>query len=237
MPAIQRKVTPGPIEIFDSLGKYGAGANYDAYIARGPRGWAAYSPDARVDTDPTPRRFRYLLGRKIAQPRAVDGRALPGGHDLGTTERAARIEAELVLLFVLLNPSTATEQDNDPTITRCEGYALDWGYTHLWIANVFAYRSTDPYAMIKAQKRGEDVIGPLNDAAIRAAAAHADAVVCGWGNHGRLGDRSSKVRKMLEDDLRTPHVLKLNHKTEEPVHPLYQPRALTPRPWWLAERE
>jgi len=236
-PTAAKRVAPGPFVLFDGLKNHGAGANYDARVAHGAKGWAVFGPE------PEPSPFRYLLGRKIAQPQTREGLPMPGGASLDTDEVHARIAADLVVLFVLLNPSTADQDDNDPTITRCIGYATDWGYSNLWVANAFAYRSKDPYAMIKAHKRGEDVIGPLNDPLIRCASSLADRVVCAWGNHARLGDRAAALRKLIEGDAPdgadhpVPHVLKLNHKTREPVHPLYQPRALQARPWWLVERE
>ena len=47
-------------------------------------------------------------------------------------------------MFVGLNPSTADETADDPTIRRCMAFARDWGYGALCMANLFAYRATDP---------------------------------------------------------------------------------------------
>ena len=47
------------------------------------------------------------------------------------------------VLFIGLNPSTATETKNDPTIRRCMGYAKDWGYGGYIMGNIFAFRSSD----------------------------------------------------------------------------------------------
>jgi hypothetical protein len=51
------------------------------------------------------------------------------------------------VLFVGLNPSTADATTDDPTIRRCIGFAKRWGYGGITMANVFAYRATDPREM------------------------------------------------------------------------------------------
>ena len=63
------------------------------------------------------------------------------------------------VLFIGLNPSTADEKSDDPTIRRCLGFARSWGYGGLIVANLFAYRATAPSALREAR----DPIGPLND--------------------------------------------------------------------------
>ncbi len=48
------------------------------------------------------------------------------------------------LMFIGLNPSTADERLNDPTIRRCIGFAERWGYGGMFMCNVFSLVSTDP---------------------------------------------------------------------------------------------
>ena len=72
-------------------------------------------------------------------------------------------------LFVLLNPSTATEFQNDPTVERCERRARALGFGAFRVINIFAYRATDP----KVMRKVADPVGPENDAAL----ADGDAVV------------------------------------------------------------
>ena len=50
-------------------------------------------------------------------------------------------------LFVMLNPSTATEVQNDPTVERCERRARALGCGAFRVVNIFAYRATDPQVM------------------------------------------------------------------------------------------
>lgn len=125
------------------------------------------------------------------------------------------------VLLVGLNPSTADHLRDDPTIRRCIGFARDWGYSGLCVANLFALRATYPEDLLAA----EDPVGPRNDQWLRRLARNAGLVVGGWGNHGRYRDRADQVLPWLPE----PHCLRLN-QSGEPAHPLYLPRHLTPFP-------
>ena len=70
-------------------------------------------------------------------------------------------------LFVMLNPSTATEMQNDPTVERCERRARALGFGAFRVVNIFAFRATDPRVM----RMQSDPIGPANDAHILDSAA------------------------------------------------------------------
>lgn len=119
-------------------------------------------------------------------------------------------------LFLMLNPSTADEIDNDPTVERCQRRAARMGYGGLWVANIFAYRSTDPAALYSIP----DPVGPENDQAILDAARNAGIVICGWGTHGNHLDRGEKVLALLRDAGVKAHCLQLN-ADGTPRHPLY----------------
>ena len=62
-------------------------------------------------------------------------------------------------MFIGLNPSTADEIQDDPTIRRCIRYAKDWNYGGYIMGNIFAYRSTDPKKLLHI----DDPIGRKND--------------------------------------------------------------------------
>ena len=66
------------------------------------------------------------------------------------------------VMFVMLNPSTATEVQNDPTVERCERRARALGFGGFRVTNIFAWRDTDPRQM----RAAADPVGPGNDAAI-----------------------------------------------------------------------
>ena len=96
-------------------------------------------------------------------------------------------------LFVMLNPSTATEVQNDPTVERCERRARALGFGAFRVTNIFAFRATDP----KVMRAVADPVGPENDAAILGSVAWADKVVCAWGNHGAASGPGRAVEAML----------------------------------------
>ena len=126
--------------------------------------------------------------------------------------------------FLMLNPSTADEVANDPTVERCERRARAWGYRSLIVTNLFAWRSTDPRGMLTAA----DPVGPENDAAILSAAEGSELVVCAWGNHGKHLGRAATVRGLIGH--LSPKCLRVA-KTGEPCHPLYLPYELEPIPY------
>lgn len=134
-------------------------------------------------------------------------------------------EPQRTLCMVMLNPSTADEFKNDPTVERCCRRARMWGYDRIDVVNIFALRSTDPKGLYDSQ----DPVGEENDAAILAAARAADLTVAAWGNHGRLGGRGQHVRELLQGDGIALHALDVS-KVGEPVHPLYQSYAKQPKP-------
>jgi hypothetical protein len=131
-----------------------------------------------------------------------------------------------VVSFVMLNPSTADENENDPTIRRCIAFATAWGYGGLVAVNMYAFRATKPKELWIAA----DPIGPDNDDHICAAIQTTTLVVCAWGAHGSVGQRSTAVYDLIRSCDTVPHYLKLTSKGE-PTHPLYLPGDLKPIEW------
>jgi len=127
--------------------------------------------------------------------------------------------------FIMLNPSTADEDINDPTVERCERRARAWGYAGLEVLNLFAYRATDPSNLYL---QGGAAVGPENDAWITRGTAASARIVCAWGGHGRLLGRSEKVRALLAS--RPLYALRVNAASGEPGHPLYVPYSAMPKP-------
>ena len=122
-------------------------------------------------------------------------------------------------MFIGLNPSTADENEDDPTLTRCISYAKSWGYGGVCMANLFSFRATEPKDMLAAS----DPVGRNNDKWLMILSNEADLVIAAWGNTGGHMDRSKHVRQLLSN----LHCLKIN-KSGEPAHPLYQKSTLEP---------
>jgi hypothetical protein len=130
--------------------------------------------------------------------------------------------------FIMLNPSTADEVVNDPTVERCQRRAKEWGYSGFIVTNIFALRSTDPKKLYSTP----DPIGPANDEAIVESAMSTDLVVCGWGGHGKFMGRGDYVRAMLAAMHIAPTALRVT-KSGQPGHPLYIPYSAKPIPYQL----
>lgn len=129
-------------------------------------------------------------------------------------------------MFLMLNPSTADAEKNDPTVERCERYARRWGFGGLMVGNIFAFRATDPIDM-RAQA---DPIGPGNDEALLAMAARAHTIVCAWGTHGTHQKRNEQVLRLMSQAGNRLKCLKVT-KHGHPSHPLYLRGDLTPIPY------
>jgi len=129
-------------------------------------------------------------------------------------------------LFVMLNPSTATEVQNDPTVERCERRARALGFGAFRVTNIFAFRATDPRVM----RAAADPVGPANDAAIGDSLPWADTILCAWGAHGAHLDRGPAVERLLRACGRPLHHLGLTREGH-PRHPLYIGYAHQPEPW------
>lgn len=129
--------------------------------------------------------------------------------------------------FVMLNPSKATHDILDPTVTRCIRRAQDWGYGGIQVVNLFGLRSTDPAALYQAV----DPVGPGNFKAIVDAIRCTQISVCAWGRHGSLLTMGQIIRRRMNEFFPgRAHYLRLN-QDGMPAHPLYLPYSLLPTPW------
>ncbi len=130
------------------------------------------------------------------------------------------------VLFVMLNPSKATEVQNDPTVERCERRARVLGFGGFRVVNIFGLRETQPQLM----RQAADPVGADNDAQLLAGCDWADQIICGWGTHGEHLDRGPEVAKMLLDRGHQLYHLGLS-KAGHPKHPLYIAYATQPMMW------
>lgn len=138
-------------------------------------------------------RYRYRLGRRWG-----DGRG-------GAT-----------VLWIMLNPSTADEQRDDPTIRRCIGFSRAWGFGAAEMVNLFALRSTDPGVL----RVVADPVGPANGAHILEAAGEAAVLIAAWGGDRFAQARGGEILSHLRD--RPVWCLGLT-QSGAPRHPLYVP--------------
>jgi hypothetical protein len=119
-----------------------------------------------------------------------------------------------LLMWIGLNPSTADENQLDPTLRRILGYTLREGYDGFIMTNLFAWRATLPADM----RAAADPVGPDNDRWLVDCARRCGKVVAAWGSHGSFQGRDAHTLKLLRDfDL----VCLSRNGDGSPGHPLY----------------
>ena len=127
--------------------------------------------------------------------------------------------------WVMLNPSTADSEYDDPTIRRCVNFSHDWGFGGILVVNLFALRATDPAEL----KRQPNPIGEGNTERILWAMRRSKQVVAAWGAHGAYLNRGREVLELMRlNDSGAVHLGMT--KAGQPRHPLYLPKTTIPQP-------
>lgn len=127
-----------------------------------------------------------------------------------------------LVLFVMLNPSTADANEDDPTIRRCIGYAKSWGYGGLMVGNLFSFRATDPKELKEKKNDIQDIETICtNHSSLKEMHEVCEITVCAWGNP------PIQVFGEPLEGLTNLHYLELT-KSGNPKHPLYLKKDLKP---------
>lgn len=138
------------------------------------------------------------------------------------------------LLWVMLNPSVASDTIDDPTIRKCVGFTRRWGFERMVVVNLFAYRATKPAELWKQLGAKVDVVGPENDLETSVCAKNADAICCAWGRVWRhdATQRVERVMELLFRESKQKSLLCVGVTLDgSPKHPLYAGYTSTPRVW------
>ncbi len=124
-----------------------------------------------------------------------------------------------LVAWVMLNPSTADDTEDDPTVRRVIGYSRAWGFAGCVVVNLFALRATDPRAL---WRQPDPVGGSANDRAIAVWCSEAHEVVLAWGGGHRLvlGRARAVLDILAVHGVRGPRCLGVN-AAGMPRHPLY----------------
>lgn len=139
-------------------------------------------------------------------------------------------------MFLMLNPSTADGRQDDPTIRRCIGFAKAWECSRLYVANLFAWRATDPDELKRNGTGGGDIVGPDNQGWVEAIADVVTSrwdtpgpIVCAWGPKGVYMRQNDTVTGWLEETYRLQCLGFSNGGF--PRHPLMMPKAAKLEPF------
>ncbi len=126
-----------------------------------------------------------------------------------------------VMVWVMLNPSTADADVDDPTIRKCIGFAKAHHYGGIIVVNLFAWRATNP----KELPHIADPVGPDNDTHILWActAPLMLSVVAGWGANKFAAKRAGRVMVLIQGGARRDIKCFRRSAHGTPWHPLYLP--------------
>ena len=133
------------------------------------------------------------------------------------TRRWGTIESGVT--WIMLNPSTADAEVDDPTIRRCMAFTQHFGFEAMVVVNCFAYRATDPKELVEV---GADVaLGEYNGGYVREACEQSKLIIAAWGAlKYPLREAALSIAKVIKD---AGHSMKCLGKTKDgsPRHPLY----------------
>lgn len=166
-------------------------------LTRSEAGWGALDPDLTQTSLPTGPEPAWQVTSEDAAKLVTTGRARPAAgvqaDAVFSEDRRFRYALTRcwasgpVMKIVMLNPSTAAESTDDPTVRRCVGFARAEGYAGLVVGNLFAWRSSDPSDLRTATDR----VGPDNDEWLEWIISRPGPLVAAWGaraDAGRVGD-------------------------------------------------
>lgn len=128
------------------------------------------------------------------------------------------------VLWVMLNPSTADADVDDPTIRRCIGFSKAWGFDGLEVINLFALRATNP----KELAHHPSPEGPDNHREHADWKGYCGRTVVAWGAHPMAEVGARSVEKMY---VSRGAVCLGRTKSGHPRHPLYVRADQPLEPW------
>lgn len=134
------------------------------------------------------------------------------------------------LMVVMLNPSTADANKNDPTITRVIERAKRQGFAGVIVCNLYAFRATKPVNLEYRWARMHEIIGKGNDQAIRETMHECSTALVAWGSHKLCAKRDRAVLEILYERFGFVYMLEAT-KMGFPKHPLHVAYARTFQPY------
>lgn len=134
-------------------------------------------------------------------------------------------ESKPMILYIMLNPSRASDTQDDPTIRRLTQFSIDMGYGGFYVGNIFAYINSNPLELFLQKKIGTDIMGPGNKRHLREMGEKVKDVCFAWG-------ANYDIRLDHWINKRFPNALCFGiTKDGNPKHPLYLPKDTILKPW------
>ncbi|QCE32441.1 DUF1643 domain-containing protein [Acetobacteraceae bacterium] len=132
------------------------------------------------------------------------------------------------ILWIMMNPSVATETEDDRTVAKCQRLSRKWGYGSMNVGNSFAYRATDQKRLLEVS----DPVGPENLQYLICMAKESDKVILAYGTPQakQLQAQGTKIAQALAKEGIALYALKISTKNR-PYHPLYLSEDSKPIPF------
>jgi hypothetical protein len=141
---------------------------------------------------------------------------------------------------IMVNPSKAGAEVQDPTVRRVMGFATSLGYERVLVGNKFAHVATDIDELAHLQLA--EATGEWNDLYLSGIAHVAEQIIVAWGPLAklppRLRERWKAVVRILDERGKVPMCLGVA-KDKHPRHPLMLPKDAALVPWpvpWFPNR-
>lgn len=182
--------------------------------------------------------YRYRLRRELKGESYCGGGPVMWSPDMAQYEIPvsywpAEVQVRIagpVLGVLMVNPSKADHEINDPTIVRILHFAKAWGVRHVIVGNEFALRTTD--VKVLGFWDAERAQGPDNDVHVKSIAQEADLLLVGWGPRAKLPDHLRRHWKHTVDLTGGKPLYCLGTaKDGHPRHPLMVKSNVSPTRW------
>jgi hypothetical protein len=120
-----------------------------------------------------------------------------------------------MLLIIGLNPSTADDEKDDPTIRSCIRLATNNGFGGFVMCNLYSFITSDPEIL---KENMQDAVRPETDETLKRMIRNTQRTVCAWGKWSFIDERVKEVLQLIKE----PHCFRQNNNGS-PAHPLYLP--------------
>lgn len=129
-------------------------------------------------------------------------------------------EEREMICFIGLNPSTANEDENDPTIKSCMRIARNQNAGGIYMVNLFSYITAYPDVLVA---NFNDAVNPKTNLYIDSSFRACHKIICAWGRWPFAHTRKKEIEHLIAEDPYFENRVYCLGKNQDgsPKHPLY----------------
>jgi len=138
-----------------------------------------------------------------------------------------------IACWIMLNPSTADANKDDPTMRRVSDFSRRWGYNWVTVGNLWPHRTSKPVELRSWLARRDEFVERAtteSESWVADMVERAHMVIVAWGAHGDHNARGTRMLDFLCEQGVEPYALALT-KSGAPSHPLRLSSLLEPQPY------